>query len=348
VLRSTTRNSLSEKGPVRVLLAVLQAQSGELPCAVMLQDPFDSCFSCYNPLSFSYCLLAWVDGNPGILQAADQPAFPSIPSWLASRRAPSPALLGWHPVFTGVWYHVSCFLPTGNLDCPFRQRSSTELPISFIDLLLFVPPEDVRLLLSENQKHLPLEEQLKILLERLDEVNAGKQSIGRSRRAKMIKKEITVLRRKLAHPRDLGRDGLERHGSSARGVLQSHNPCEKDLQTDSAAEESSSQETGKGTGPCRILLVLGSGGELPLGRLAGEMPPCRVPAEAGGLCGCAHITPHSSLGAGRVASWGQSLISHSPGGPSFPMVPPVAVGAEYKAPSSLLACPPEDGTPLGL
>ncbi|XP_035402721.1 peregrin isoform X4 [Cygnus atratus] len=105
--------------------------------------------------------------------------------------------------------------------------------------------DDVRLLLSENQKHLPLEEQLKILLERLDEVNAGKQSVGRSRRAKMIKKEITVLRRKLAHPRDLGRDGLERHSSSARGVLQSHNPCEKDLQTDSAAEESSSQETGK-------------------------------------------------------------------------------------------------------
>ncbi|XP_075570547.1 peregrin isoform X5 [Pelecanus crispus] len=108
-----------------------------------------------------------------------------------------------------------------------------------------IEDEDVRLLLSENQKHLPLEEQLKILLERLDEVNAGKQSIGRSRRAKMIKKEITVLRRKLAHPRDLGRDGLERHSSSARGVLQSHNPCEKDLQTDSAAEESSSQETGK-------------------------------------------------------------------------------------------------------
>lgn len=128
----------------------------------------------------------------------------------------------------------------------------------------------MRLLLSENQKHLPLEEQLKILLERLDEVNAGKQSIGRSRRAKMIKKEITVLRRKLAHPRDLGRDGLERHSSSARGILQSHNPCEKDLQTDSAAEESSSQETGKGT--CKILPVLGSSGEPPLERLAGRLP----------------------------------------------------------------------------
>ncbi|XP_037760565.1 peregrin isoform X3 [Chelonia mydas] len=105
--------------------------------------------------------------------------------------------------------------------------------------------EEVRLLLSENQKHLPLEEQLKILLEHLDEVNAGKQSIGRSRRAKMIKKEITVLRRKLAHPRDV----LDRHGPSARGILQAHHPCEKDMQTDSAAEESSSQETGKGLGP---------------------------------------------------------------------------------------------------
>ncbi|KFQ04296.1 Peregrin, partial [Leptosomus discolor] len=123
-----------------------------------------------------------------------------------------------------------------------------------------IEDEDVRLLLSENQKHLPLEEQLKILLERLDEVNAGKQPIGRSRRAKMIKKEITILRRKLAHPRDLGRDGLERHGSSARGVLQSHNPCEKDLQTDSAAEESSSQETGKGTGPSRALPDLPANG----------------------------------------------------------------------------------------
>ncbi|KAG6921918.1 bromodomain and PHD finger containing 1, partial [Chelydra serpentina] len=105
--------------------------------------------------------------------------------------------------------------------------------------------EEVRLLLSENQKHLPLEEQLKILLEQLDDVHAGKQSIGRSRRAKMIKKEITVLRRKLAYPRDV----LDRHGPSARGILQAHHPCEKDMQTDSAAEESSSQETGKGLGP---------------------------------------------------------------------------------------------------
>ncbi|XP_047390793.1 peregrin isoform X7 [Sciurus carolinensis] len=106
--------------------------------------------------------------------------------------------------------------------------------------------EEERLVLLENQKHLPVEEQLKLLLERLDEVNASKQSVGRSRRAKMIKKEMTALRRKLAHQRETGRDGPERHGPSSRGSLTPHPAaCDKDGQTDSAAEESSSQETSK-------------------------------------------------------------------------------------------------------
>ncbi|XP_077849481.1 peregrin isoform X11 [Macaca mulatta] len=106
--------------------------------------------------------------------------------------------------------------------------------------------EEERLVLLENQKHLPVEEQLKLLLERLDEVNASKQSVGRSRRAKMIKKEMTALRRKLAHQRETARDGPERHGPSSRGSLTPHPAaCDKDGQTDSAAEESSSQETSK-------------------------------------------------------------------------------------------------------
>ncbi|XP_069871591.1 peregrin isoform X6 [Dipodomys merriami] len=106
--------------------------------------------------------------------------------------------------------------------------------------------EEERLILLENQKHLPVEDQLKLLLERLDEVNASKQSVGRSRRAKMIKKEMTALRRKLAHQRETGRDGSERHGPSSRGSLTPHPAvCDKDGQTDSAAEESSSQETSK-------------------------------------------------------------------------------------------------------
>ncbi|XP_045385751.1 peregrin isoform X10 [Lemur catta] len=106
--------------------------------------------------------------------------------------------------------------------------------------------EEEQLVLLENQKHLPMEEQLKLLLERLDEVNASKQSVGRSRRAKMIKKEMTALRRKLAHQRETGRDGPERHGPSSRGSLTPHPAaCDKDGQTDSAAEESSSQETSK-------------------------------------------------------------------------------------------------------
>lgn len=207
-----------------------------------------------------------------------------------------------------------------------------EFLISLIHLLLFVSPEDVRLLLSENQKHLPLEEQLKILLERLDEVNAGKQSIGRSRRAKMIKKEITVLRRKLAHPRDLGREGLERHSSSARGVLQSHNPCEKDLQTDSAAEESSSQETGKGNTPSKTA-SLRSRGELPLDR-----PVLGEAALAGASLGRrtvwaaphTHLALHSSMGMRQVASCGTVPYPTSPCGDSLlPVVPPLGAGAKY-------------------
>lgn len=179
-----------------------------------------------------------------------------------------------------------------------------------------MPPDDVRLLLSENQKHLPLEEQLKILLERLDEVNAGKQSIGRSRRAKMIKKEITVLRRKLAHPRDLGRDGLERHSSSARGVLQSHNPCEKDLQTDSAAEESSSQETGKGTAPSKMLLGPGE----PQGNTSGQavwwsshLPAVSQDRRAVRAAPCTRLARSSSSEAGQVVSREDSLLSHPTG-----------------------------------
>uniref|UniRef100_H3AJP9 Bromodomain and PHD finger containing 1 n=1 Tax=Latimeria chalumnae TaxID=7897 RepID=H3AJP9_LATCH len=102
--------------------------------------------------------------------------------------------------------------------------------------------------LPESRKHLPLEEQLKLLLEKLDVVNAGKHSIGRSRRAKMIKKEITVIRRKLAHQRESMREGADRHSLSGRGASLQHNPSAKDRHTDSAAEESSSHETGKGLG----------------------------------------------------------------------------------------------------
>uniref|UniRef100_A0A3B5QG77 Bromodomain and PHD finger containing 1 n=2 Tax=Xiphophorus TaxID=8082 RepID=A0A3B5QG77_XIPMA len=60
------------------------------------------------------------------------------------------------------------------------------------------------LLLPENRRRLPLDEQLHYLQARLDEVNSGKHSIGQSRRAKALKKEISVIRRKLAHQREVG------------------------------------------------------------------------------------------------------------------------------------------------
>uniref|UniRef100_A0A8C5RZH0 Peregrin n=1 Tax=Laticauda laticaudata TaxID=8630 RepID=A0A8C5RZH0_LATLA len=130
----------------------------------------------------------------------------------------------------GIDFETGMHFPMAGEEAPLRSTENDE----------------ERLLLSENQKHLPLEDQLNLLLERLAEVSAGKQSVSRCRQTKMIKKEITALRRKLAHQRETGRDG---HGPLARIILPTHNTCEKDPQTDSAAEESSSQETSKGLGP---------------------------------------------------------------------------------------------------
>uniref|UniRef100_W5K829 Bromodomain and PHD finger containing 1 n=1 Tax=Astyanax mexicanus TaxID=7994 RepID=W5K829_ASTMX len=68
----------------------------------------------------------------------------------------------------------------------------------------------------ENRRRLPLEEQLRILQERFDEVNSGKHSIGRSRRAKALRKEMTVIKRKLAHQRE-GLSGMACRDSGTSG-----------------------------------------------------------------------------------------------------------------------------------
>ncbi|MBN3288097.1 BRPF1 protein, partial [Polyodon spathula] len=128
------------------------------------------------------------------------------------------------------------------------------------------------LLLPENRKRLPLCEQLKVLQEKLDEVSAGRHSIGRSRRAKALKKEMTVIKRKLAHQRDGGGMGGQEGGDRGQGVAppsshhhhrHHHNPLPgngttrtgtgsggKELRqhSDQEGEESSSHEMGGGGG----------------------------------------------------------------------------------------------------
>lgn len=80
------------------------------------------------------------------------------------------------------------------------------------------------MLLTENRRRLPLEEQLHYLQTRLDEVNSGKNSIGQSRRAKALRKEISVIKRKLAHPREggSGMGGRDSLGGGERGSLPHH------------------------------------------------------------------------------------------------------------------------------
>lgn len=78
--------------------------------------------------------------------------------------------------------------------------------------------------LVENRRRLPVEEQLQVLQACYDEVLTGKHSIGQSRRAKALKKEMTVLKRKLAHQREgiCGMGSLESGLSLERGSVLTH------------------------------------------------------------------------------------------------------------------------------
>lgn len=55
-----------------------------------------------------------------------------------------------------------------------------------------------RLLNPANRAHMPLEEQLRELLEKLDLTCAMKSSGSRSKRAKLLKKEINMIRIKIS------------------------------------------------------------------------------------------------------------------------------------------------------
>ncbi|XP_045063169.1 peregrin-like isoform X2 [Coregonus clupeaformis] len=98
------------------------------------------------------------------------------------------------------------------------------------------------LLLPENRRRLPLEEQLCFLQARFDEVSSGKHSIGRSRRAKALRKEMTVIKRKLAHQREggSGMGGRDSGGGGDRGTSLPHHPPSTGRHDE--GEESSSQE----------------------------------------------------------------------------------------------------------
>ncbi|XP_061701459.1 peregrin [Syngnathoides biaculeatus] len=100
------------------------------------------------------------------------------------------------------------------------------------------------LLLPENRRRLPLEEQLHYVQARLEETSSGKHSIGQSRRAKALRKELSVIKRKLAHQREGAsgaRDCLGGGLGGDRGLLP-HRPSSAGHHDE--GEESSSQELG--------------------------------------------------------------------------------------------------------
>ncbi|XP_056129702.1 peregrin isoform X1 [Lampris incognitus] len=104
--------------------------------------------------------------------------------------------------------------------------------------------ERERLLVPENRRRLPLEEQLRILQARIEEASSGKHSIGQSRRAKALRKELTIIKRKLGHQREGGpgmgpRDTV---GGGERCSSLPHHPSSTGRHDEGG--ESSSQEIG--------------------------------------------------------------------------------------------------------
>lgn len=72
-----------------------------------------------------------------------------------------------------------------------RHSASSVLPFSLAVDNILVP---------ENRAHLSPEVQLKELLEKLDLVSAMRSSGARTRRVRMLRREINALRQKLAQP----------------------------------------------------------------------------------------------------------------------------------------------------
>lgn len=94
---------------------------------------------------------------------------------------------------------------------------------------------------------MPLEEQLRVLQARFDDVSSGRHSIGRSRRAKALRKEMTSIKRKLAHQRDGGSSGGNRESGASgdRSSNLAHHASGAACH-DEGGESSSQEISGKG------------------------------------------------------------------------------------------------------
>ncbi|MED6266264.1 Bromodomain and PHD finger-containing protein 1 [Characodon lateralis] len=181
------------------------------------------------------------------------------------------------------------------------QDRDRERPLSSNEDDLFLP---------ENRRRLPLDEQLHYLQARLDEVSSGKHSIGQSRRAKALKKEISVIRRKLAHQREVGSIMGGRESVGDRSSSLPHHSSSAGHHDEGG--ESSSQEIG---------------GKAPeVGRRTSVLFSKKNPKMAG---------PPKRPGRppkNRDVGYSGAGVSQSPIGP--PQLPPLSTGRQRKRPRS--------------
>lgn len=85
-------------------------------------------------------------------------------------------------------------------DSALSPSPSPGLGRSFSPFAFPFSPTVDNILIPENRAHLSTEVQLKELLEKLDLVSAMRSSGARTRRVRMLRREINALRQKLAQP----------------------------------------------------------------------------------------------------------------------------------------------------
>lgn len=174
----------------------------ELPLSPMLCLPLLSASRCQQPNSHSgrgiaSCLFHGARNHDCELLPADVSqiltlslCLPSGQQWCQGQGPTVMLLEATGPGIPGEYFASKGFSPS---PCPELGRSFSPFCPPF-----FLAVDNI--LIPENRAHLSPEVQLKELLEKLDLVSAMRSSGARTRRVRLLRREINALRQKLAQP----------------------------------------------------------------------------------------------------------------------------------------------------
>lgn len=103
----------------------------------------------------------------------------------------------------------------------------------------------------DNRLHLTTDEQLKALLDKLDMVTSMRTSGGRTKRIRLLRREINSLRQKLKHP--------QTNSQAVNGTAESKGKEEEEEGEEQEKEDEKKKEVASGNGPLTAVPECGTG-----------------------------------------------------------------------------------------